>query len=284
MIGYGISGGAFYLRAQAMAVYLANKIKPADVFVGTSAGAIIGFTAAVLGVEKMWEFAAAINPKQALKSIPFTDKGELKTAALLRAVFGYAPVRQSVIPILNTIISDQQFEMWIKNKDRVNCFVTTCDLETGSRHVWDLSKVDKQKAILIVEASARMQGMCEPVLIDNLHHWDGGQLDHNPAFLLPQFGIDEVVAIWSRPDNWKVEKEDFAEAGYFKKLMRMIEIDNCEKSLNDQQALETACKESGAKLYQVFINRVLKHYYDYSEESQRKAVQAAIDAVKKANL
>jgi len=284
MTGYGISGGAFYLRAQAMAVYLANKIKPADVFIGTSAGAIISFVAAVQGVEKMWEFAAAINPKQALKSIPFTDKGELKTVALLRAVFGYAPVRQSIISILNTIITDGQFRMWLNNRNRISCFVTTCCLETGKRHVWDLSKVDKQKAILIVEASARMQGMCEPVLIDGLHHWDGGQLDHNPAFLLPQFGIDEVVAIWSRPDNWKVGKEDFAEAGYFKKLMRMIEIDNCEKSLNDQQALETACKESGAKLYQVFINRVLRHYYDYSEESQKKAVQAAIDAVKRANL
>ena len=284
MIGYGISGGAFYLRGQAMATYLANKKKPADVFIGTSAGAIISFVSAVLGVDKMWQFASAINPKQALKSIPFTQKGELKTGALLRAVFGYAPVKQSIIPILNTIITDEQFQMWIDNKNRTTCLVTTCDLETGTRHVWDLSKTDKQKALLIIEASARMQGMCEPVLIDNFHHWDGGQKDHNPAFLLPQLGVDEVVAIWSRPDNWKVEKGDFINAGYFAKLMRMIEIDNCEKSINDQQALETACKETGTKLHQIFIDRVLKHYYDYSEESQNKAVQAAINAVQQAAL
>lgn len=286
MTGFGISGGAFYLRGQAMAVYLANKTKPAEVFIGTSAGAIIAFVSAVLGVEKMWQFAAAINPKQALKSVPFTESGELKTAALFRFALGYAPVKQSIIPILNTLITDEQFAMWAQNKQRIEAFCTTCNIETGKRHVWQLSKMDKQQAILTVEASARMQGLCEPVLLsDGCLHWDGGQKDHNPAFLLPQFAaVSELVAIWSRPQFWGPETQNFNNAGSFKKLMRMIEIDNVEKSLNDEQALVQTCKDKDIKLHQVYIDRVLRHHYDYSEESQRKAVQSALQGVKNAGL
>jgi len=288
IIGVGISGGAFYLRAQAAALYTAFSVygKQPQYYIGTSAGAIISAVAAVLGVPKMWQFAASINPMQAINGNPFNRNGGLTLSAKMRILSGRAPVKQSVIPILNTLISRADWDKWRADRLSPLCFVTTCNIETGGRRLWDLKKCDREKGFLVIEASARMQGLTDPVLIDGSLHWDGGQLDHNPAFLLADLPIpfSEFIAIWARPKDWSASDMDLKKAGYLERLFRMIEIDNIEKSLNDESELVSICEKKGINLKQIYIPRVLANYYDSSEPGQQKAVNAAIHSTHKAFL
>ena len=288
IIGVGISGGAFYLRAQAAALHTAFAVydKNPSYYIGTSAGAIISAVAAVLGVPGMWRYAAKINPSQAINGNPFNKNGELNLVAKMRILSGRAPVKQSVIPILNTLISRADWDKWRVNRLSPLCFVTTCNIETGDRHVWDLKQYDREKGFLIIEASARMQGLTEPVVIDGQLHWDGGQLDHNPAYLLADMPIyfSEFIGIWSRPEEWNAEDINMDNSGYLKRLFRMIELDNIEKSLNDESKLIDICSDKGIDLKNIYIPRVLANYYDSSEPGQQKAVNAAIHSTHKAFL
>lgn len=285
MIGIGISGGAFYLRAQARAVYelLKDKNGP-KIYIGTSAGAVISAVAAVCGVAKMWEYAQNINPADAIKNAPYTKSGKMKMMAKLRVLFGCAPVKQTVIPILKSLITKREWDVWRCNRYKSHAVITTCNVETGVKHVWDLSHHDRDTAFMLIEASARMQGMTEPVNIFGQLHWDGGQFDHNPTYLLNdlKFKYDHIYSVWSRPDDWNAEDVNLKDANYLQLLTRMIELDNIEKSINDEIILRAKCQTANIPLTQVYIPRVLSHVYDSSEEGQNKAVQAAIEAVNQA--
>lgn len=292
MVVCGISGGAFYLRSQIAAIYTAYdsyNFNP-NVFIGTSAGAIISAVSAICGIDKAWKAAQSINPADAITGNAFNEKGGLSFCSKIKPIFGKYPVGLNVVYILDLLISKAEFNAWLQNPNRVQCFVTTCNVETGRRAVWDLSKLDREKAIIVLQASCSMQGMNKPVSIDGCLHWDGGQLDHNPLHLifdLDEYGLQpvepkEILAIWSRPDKWQAESKDLKKAGYFDMLGRMIELDNIEKSNNDQQRLESKCEKHGIKPVQIFIDRVLANYYDSSEDGQNKAVQSAIKATHKA--
>lgn len=280
IIGVGISGGAFYLRAQAAALYTVFSVygKQPQYYIGTSAGAIISAVTAVLGVQKMWQFAASINPTQAINGNPFNKNGGLTLSAKMRILRGWAPVKQSIIPILNTLISQKEWDTWRANRLSPLCFVTTCNIDTGERHTWDLKRYEREKAFLIIEASARMQGLTEPVLIDGHLHWDGGQIDHNPAHVLADLPIpfSEFISIWARPKEWNAEDMPMVDSGLVQRLFRMIDIDNIEKSINDEYKLKSICRDKNIPLKNIYIPRVLANYYDASPEGQRRAVNAAI--------
>jgi hypothetical protein len=274
----GISGGAFYLRAQAAALYTAKQcgFNPTH-YIGTSSGAIISAVAAVLGIEKMWDFARKINPKQVILNNPLSKDGKYKIKTLFRIVAGCHPIKQSIIPILNTIISSADWDKWRYNS-RVSCMVTTYNITEKRVCLWDLRKLDRDRAFIVLEASARLQGLCAPVDIDGAKHWDGGQLDHNPAHrvMIKGFCFNDALMIWSRPENW--EPQTPKNSNFFSMLDFMIDADNCEKSYNDQLKIEDLAQDLDIKLKQVFIPRTLLHRYDNNEERLNKTVMAAVDA------
>lgn len=275
----GISGGAFYIRAQAKAIHTLFKQGISwDVFCGSSAGAIISFVSAVHGIDKMWQIAQQINPADAIKNSPYNDKGEIRDWVAIKAgMFGEMPVKQSVAPIISAIVSKRDFDFWRKTSGTADCFVLTADIENGCRKLWNLKFYSYELAIKIIDASCAMQGMVKPIELGCFLNWDGGQFDHNPIHQLfdTEAGvkIKHACAIWSRPDNWVVPFKDMKGAKAMALLMRMIEIDNVEKSNNDQSMFEARCKERGIVPLQVFIERVLKHPYDSSTEGQAAAVK-----------
>lgn len=275
----GISGGAFYIRAQARAAMtLHEQGQRFDCYTGSSSGSIISFVAAVHGIPKMWAAAQNINPADAIKNSPYNDKGEIRDWVSIKAgLFGEMPVKQSVAPIISAIVSKRDFDLWRKTAGTADCFVLTADIENGCRKLWNLKFYSYELVLKIIEASCAMQGMVKPIEVGCFLNWDGGQFDHNPIHQLFEIeagaNIKHACAIWSRPNNWAVPFKDMKEAKAMALLMRMIEIDNVEKSNNDQSIFEAKCKERGIKPLQVFIERVLKHPYDSSTEGQAAAVK-----------
>lgn len=228
------------------------------------------------GVDKMWQIAQQINPADAIKNSPYNDKGEIRDWVAIKAgVFGEMPVKQSVAPIISAIVSKRDFEMWKTTAGTNDCFVATADIENAVPKIWDLKKYSYEVAISIIDASCAMQGMVAPVEIGCFLNWDGGQFDHNPLHRVLERATDveQVTVIWARPNNWKPKFKRMKGVKAMGLLMRMIEIDNIEKSNNDQQRIESLCEKNGIVPLQVFIERVLKHPYDSSKEGQAAAVK-----------
>lgn len=275
----GISGGAFYIRALANAVFLSDSVfgYKTDAYIGTSSGAILSFVSSVLGVKKMWEAAKSINPLQAISGSPFDADGNVTAWAKVRAVFGGFPVKQSVTPILQKIVTKGDFEAWKRRSGAAKCFITTANLDKGERCTINLAECSYLDALLWIEASCAMQKIVKPVLCpDGNYHWDGGQYDHNPAHcIFEKLEVSQVLSINSRPEHWKPKQRNMQGVGLFGCIGRDEELGSIEKANNDRLQLLDNCRNAGIKPIEVFMERVLKHPYDASDEGQAMAVKAA---------
>lgn len=275
----GTSGGAFYIRALANAVFLSDSVfgYKAGAYIGTSSGAIISFVASVLGVKKMWAAAQSINPLEAISGSPFDTDGNVTIWAKARAVFGGFPVKQSVTPILQKIVTKGDFEAWKRRSGAAKCFITTANLDKGKRCIINLAECSYSDAFLWIEASCAMQKIVKPVLCpDDCYHWDGGQYDHNPTHcIFEKLEVSQVLSVNSRPEHWEPKERNMKGVGLFGCIGRDEELGSVEKANNDRLQLLDNCRKSGINPIEVFIERVLKHPYDASDEGQEMAVKAA---------
>ena len=287
-----ISGGAFYLKALAKSVFLVNKRMPINVFTGTSSGAIVAAISAILGVNKMWQIAKDIDMSLAVKS-PFKEDGEsIRIGAVLRNVFGKALVIQDIKPILSKIINEADFIEYKNNPKSPACYVLTANVDTGKRAFWNIKKLKTTCDLFdVLQASAHMQGMCEGVLLNGQLHWDGGQFDHQCGHLMldhkvfcnltgeKPIPIERVAAIYARPADWTAEQKNFASKHQILKQFRMVELDNIEKSLNDEYKINQLCLGLNIVPNNVFIPRILEGFYDNNPQHQLNLLTLTEQAV-----
>lgn len=276
----GISGGGFYLAAMAHAAKLAQDTLDFNKIIGSSAGAVIACASAVLGAEKMLELAKTIDLTKAYKFTPFKPDGKPKLRAIVRFAFGKSLADHDGRELLKSIITKEAFEAYRSDPAKPDVFVLTVNIETGERHVWNWRQLPHNKAIDVLEGSTRMQGIDEPIEIDGFLHWDGGQLDHSPAHLLIDEKTTKLVSIYSRPKNWNPPDKLLKNTSAITRLFRMIEIDNIEKSRNDEAREREKCKLYGVKRIGIYTERHLAHSFDTNKENQLKAINSAIRSAK----
>lgn len=280
---HGYSGGAFYLEAMANGAYIAHQHLPPNLYIGSSSGALLAVVAAIKGAEEMLELARSIDPKKAFNYIPFKKNGKFKKLSYLRLICGKSPAAQDARPILRKIIPKQTYLNYLSS-NRPPAFVLVGELEIGERMLFNIKEDCSNYSHFIDtwEASTRMQGMTEPIEIDGLLAWDGGQFDHNPAHLLIEDGISDVVCVWSRPKNWRAKYQSLKNAHYIMKLLRMIELDNIEKSNNDEERIDGLCEDIGIKPIHIYTERTLINPYDTDRDRLNLAIQSTIKSAQKA--
>lgn len=289
MLVHLYSGGAFYIKGLAQAAYKAAcEHGIPQTTCGNSSGALVAAVAAVKGFPFMLDAAMSIDLQTAHKHKAFTDEGKLSFWSLLRFIMGKAPVNQNLRPILSKLIKYDDFISYRARKTKTFCFVLTADIDDAIPTLWEMHNIQDYDLFLnVLEASCRMQAMCEPVLLPDhtgelFAHWDGGQFDHIPTGVFTRVQASEVVAFYTRDENYNLPTKSMINESAFSKVMRMIEIDNQEKSKNDQFKIEAICKDRDIKLHQVFIKRKLQHFYDNNKERQAAQIQAGIEAFDKA--
>jgi len=283
-IAWSLSGSAFYLRGQAYAAYKADKDynKKPSVIYGSSGGAVVGLFYAVLGADRMKEVADVVNLADAHKWRAKGKNGKMSLRSLMSVVFGGFPVKQDLTAIIKRFISKNDFQGWKLDDSRTGMFVLCVDVVTGERCFYDLKRAPYSIMIKLLNATCAMQGMCAPVKFNGRNLWDGGQLDHQPIAGLPKsdwmnLRDYELLAFYSRGEtpngsnenrDWDLMPFDVEKAGYMEFLNRMVEIDNYEKSLNDESLIDTRCKQHNITQYKITINRVLRHFYDNDKDRQ----------------
>lgn len=288
MLTHLYSGGAFFIKGLAEAVYTSCKIHGfPQAVAGNSSGALVAAVGAVKGFSFMYDAALSIDLQTAHKHKAFTNEGKLSIWSILRVVFGFSPVNQDIRPILKKLISYTDFLAYQDDANKVKCFVLTADIDDAVPTLWEIHNLESYELFLdILEASCRMQGMCEPILLPDhtgakCAHWDGGQFDHIPTGIFTRVKPSEVVAFYTRSEHYELESKQMMQKGAFARLMRMIEIDNQEKSKNDQYKIKDICEDRDIRLYEVFIERVLEHFYDNDKDRQFEQIQAGREAALK---
>lgn len=287
MLAHLYSGGAFFIKGLAQAVYTSCRVHGIPKIVaGNSSGALVAAVLAVKGVSFMYDSAMTVDLQKAHKHKAFNSEGKLSLWSILRFVFGFSPVNQNIKPILKKLISYADFLAYLDSDDKTKCFILTADIDDVIPTLWDISKLDYETFLNVLEASCRMQGMCEPVLLPDHNgelcaHWDGGQFDHIPTGIFTRVKPSEVVAFYTRDENYNLPSKQMIKKGSFAKVMRMIEIDNQEKSKNDQFKIKELCKDRDITLHEVFIPRVLEHFYDNDKDRQFEQIEEGREAALK---
>lgn len=289
MITHLYSGGAFFIKGLAEAAYTACRLHGIPKCVaGTSSGALVAAVAAIKGFPFMHSAAMQTNLQQAHKHKAFNDRGELSFWSIVRFVLGKSPINQELRPILRKLISYNEYLQYQQDEHKTKCFILTADIDDAIPTLWEIHTIHNYELFLdILEASCRMQGMCEPILLPDhtgelFAHWDGGQFDHIPTGIFTRVETSEVVAFYTRGENYNLPNKKMIHRGAFAKVMRMVEIDNQEKSKNDQYRIEQICKDKDINLWQVFIERHLQNFYDTDIDRQAKQIEAGREAVFKA--
>jgi len=282
-----ISGGAFYLKGLANAtakVILDYEQKP-RVLTGSSSGALVAAFTAVLGAKKMLDIALSFDLKSAHRYKPFNEEGNITFLAGLNVAVNSFPVKQDLVPILKKLISQEDFSRYLRDEDKTKCFILVGDITNGKPKLYDISLLDYDTFLRVLDASCAMQGLCKPRILDDVLTWDGGQFSHQAANDYLEgiaADIDDVICIWSRPKDWKPKKLDTAKLGFWGGLFRMIEIDNIVKSLDDEFRIDEWCEERNFKPVHIYLPRVLRHFYDDNKDRQALLIKESEIAVDRA--
>lgn len=282
-----ISGGAFYLKglANAAAKAILEHEQEPRVLCGSSSGALVAAFTAVLGAKKMRDIALSFDLKSAHRYKPFNEEGNITFLAGLNVAFNSFPVKQDLVPILSKLITKDDFSKYLRDEDKTKCFILVGDVTNGVPKLYDISLLEYDAFLRVLDASCAMQGLCKPRLLDDVLTWDGGQFSHQAANdylekLMPN--IEDVICIWSRPKDWKPKPLDNTKIGFWGGLFRMIEIDNIVKSLDDEFRIDEWCEERNFKPVHIYLPRVLKHFYDDNKDRQALLIKESEIAVDRA--
>ena len=283
-----ISGGSFFGKSMAAAIHrlIVEYDQKYNVLCGSSIGSVLAYVLAAKGADSMYYHAintdfASSHRIFGLKYKPFNKKGGFSIGSLLSLLFYGAPVNQHVAPILRKIVSKSDHDSLINSTTK--CFVLVGDINGKRKKYYCLNSFDYESALQIIEASCRMQSMCNPIdLEEGVLAWDGGQFDHCPGLELINKDTNSVTCVWSRPEGWQLESEDLLNKGWLARHAAMIDINFVEKSLNDEARINQACEDISILPRHIFMNRVLKNFYDDDRQRQEQQIKEAINATDKA--
>lgn len=276
----GISTGGFHLYAQAYAAAYAMKRLSFDKIIGGSAGAWIAIACAVHGPDKVVDIIKKVDLKDAYKFIPFTEDGKIKLRAVARFALGKSLAVQDDCHMFDRIISEKDFNRWKGQKNAPDAYAVTIELNKNKTFLWDLKKCTHKQASFAVRMSGRMQGIAKGEYSrwkdTEGYHVDAGARDHVQTHLLIDDHTENLVSIYSWPENWQLPSTQIhPHKGAIQELFRVIGVANWETAQGDMDKEKYLCDLHGVKRYQIFMER-LKHSFDSNKQRQQKTINSAL--------
>ena len=283
-----ISGGGAFARGMAVAEETISLTYEhhADIYVGTSSGALIGAMCAILGVEEGCKAVKSYTARDAFYiAPPMTEKGKMHWYAWTRLLRGCISLGwQQEYKLIKKHISLARWFAWINDDDKPDCYVTTVAAETGKRYIWNLKTDpdDYEEFVKILSASTRIPGMTQPEYIRDrdcpegtlIAHYDGGMRDHNPGAEVlkylkeqnPALNITDYQSIYARPKDWQWNNPQWGKGGIVGPLQRTIEVFTVEVSKGDEEKEIVICEKYGIERRTVYLNRILPNFYSSNEQ------------------
>lgn len=280
------SGGGFKL-VQHLAAYkaIAEHYPIAEhlrsTFVGTSAGAIAAKVCAYYDQndEQVLELATSENLTKVVFgkcwNRPFTRKGKLSAAAILRIISGKDSLgdHTSLLRHLNEIDARNAGSLHYRP-----AFAMAVDASTGERGIYPTRR--DNFAIL---ASCAIPVIMPPINVQGFPHFDGGLRDHSPAATWLDSEMpkpERIIEVYTRPERVNQFLTSY-KPGLFRHLSRAIDIATTEISYNDQQYVKDKCADEGVELIQLFCPRVLQGTFDADPERLKQAYNVTYEEIKK---
>jgi predicted acylesterase/phospholipase RssA len=281
-----VSTGGFYLYAMAYGTAYAMQRVQFDKMIGASAGAVIVAVSAIHGGQEMLKKSQFIDLRKAYSFIPFYAGGKIKPRAGWRFAIGKSLAIQDGRELIRSVITERDFKRYKQNDKAPRAYVLSVCMESRSRFVWDLKQLDYPTAIDAIEASTRMQGIAKGLRMvvggKETYQVDGGQLEHVPSMHLLNADVDNLVSIYSWPENWQLPPTKIGKRDGIKEHFEMIKMDNHEKAHNDMFREEVLCKEFDIKRYQIYTQRSLLHSFDVDYQRQKIAQKSNYNSAVKA--
>lgn len=241
-----------------------------DIISGISSGAILALPLALGKHKEMYELIKDLDLDTFMSKNPFNKKGKIKLSGILRFLFkGYFGEQNNIVKNLKKLVSRNEFEFWKKDQNRINVFVQTVDINTGSRIVSDLSLLDYEEALSKILASCSIPIYVKLIKTENEIFYDGGIRNFIlTPYMLCNFPITENISVYSRPEDYKLLVEPVN--NNMQLLVRIIDIFLVEISKKDEEDEKRYCREKNISSKLFYLPRVLNGVYDTNKERLNK--------------
>lgn len=252
-------GGTKIIALGGMAITLLRDLKhEVNLIGGVSAGAFLSLPLALGKYDELENVLKTLTLDKMFDIKPFRKNGAISFRGLLRLLGGKKSIGRlgNARKMLQSIVSENEFNDWVKDENRINVNVCYVDFKSGKRELLDLSTMCYHDAIDAIIASASVPIFCEPIDISSHIAFDGGVRDTTTSLLIfdkYKDTISDVYTLYANPKNHSTKnKWDFK--GYFKIysiLARSLDIMMVEVSKNDM-----LMERYNASIYNVNLNQI----------------------------
>jgi len=298
----GISGGGTKIAGLfgiAESIIYDRGYKP-DIISGISAGAILALPLALDKRQEILDLVFKFDLQTFFNVPPVKRSGKVRVFnALSRMVRGKHSLgeQDNLEKIIAKVITETEFEEYVKDDSKAICIVGSVDFYTGKRFYINLKSVTYNQFLKFVNASASIPIFTEGVEMENeiidfegklsparkVLLYDGGVRDHSPSHKIlssehADFQVTETCTIFSRPENLReiIHPNTFHPTGILKVLDRYTEITNAEISKNDAAQEKVIIAQKGIIDHGTFyLPRVMEGFYDVNEKRLRELYEKA---------
>jgi predicted acylesterase/phospholipase RssA len=271
-----ISGGSTKIPMLAGAAITALKYKDYNpsYIIGTSSGGILALPLALGLYDKVESLVKSFTLNTVFDNKPVNEEGKVTLNAKLRVLAGKESLgtQNAVIEEIKKIVPKYLFKEYKKQNYPV-VYLGVVEFRTGRRFYINLKEQSYENYLKFVLATGSIPGFVEGVRIVFKHEgvltegifYDGGTRDHiGSAWFIENHGekIDEMLSIYSRPRDYKIEDMGWYPKNVTTPILRAIDIMMTEISKSDQELEELLSFKKTVKLRQVFFPYVASSMYE----------------------
>lgn len=243
-----------------------------DFYSGVSASSILALPFAVGKIQQVMELMSKFDSKTIFDNRPIYDNGIPTPNAIKNLIIGreYLGTMGNLEKELKKLISKSEYEAYKKSNNPTAIIMATRFMD-NKKCFFDLKNDDisYEDAINCIIASSSIAGIVPPVKIMTNYYYDGGYRDHSiGAYVMKEYGITEMISVFSRPyylkgNNFVFGEKDSDKPKNVKEALAWGWSSHIsEVSLNDEQEQVKIADEKNIKLKQYFLPNVLKSLYD----------------------
>ena len=254
-----VSGASTKLPAiygATVALYEKQGIDP-EILAGVSSGAITVLFASVKKfAPEIRQTIVNATVSDFFKVSPVTPKGKINVLTVLkRLLTGKHSLgdQSNLKKLLKKHFTQADHEELKASKRRV--YVGAVSFNTGEIEYLPVHELEYNEAINAVYASTCIPIYTEGQEINGELFYDGGLIDHIPSATFAVKGVNEIISVYSRPEDGYVTRKETKEV---KKnvgtiFTRMIDIMTYNVSREDEKMTDALCKQHNIDHKKIFM-------------------------------
>lgn len=267
-----VSGGASKISFGVGVVTELQKKNRYDLFVGISAGSMIGLFAAVNKLDFLYQNILSLKLEDLFNIVPVTKKGGLSIVAKLRILFGKTSLSKNkrTRNKLSSMFDDSDYSILMTQNAQVIVGVT--NYNTKQIEYPCLNKCSKNDILDWVYISSNLPCLTEPSKTSGFWYFDGGVVDYFGIMEAVKAGATDIDVVLHSPLEKTLTDEDNTwEPKNMLEIAKRTVIIMCEALMTNNIVIANIL----AKAYGVNItfyspvSTLTEQVYDFNESQTR---------------